>query len=553
MKKQLFWLLVPALLTISFLNCSRVQLEQVETVEFASLDPEATFCVNPPQEIGRYSNILFIIDVSGSNGTTDGSKARRLGAMSAFFNKHGQNTYLKWGLEIFGGNVPGSAKHLITDANSQNFGDAAQFQAALAEFQSTPDGNGTPYVAALNEARSALEKSVVYARENNEETESYQIIFISDGVPSGDQDSAIFDVVKRMVELSEGQIHLSTVFYNVGGNDAGAVDRLKQMAAMGNGRFQDASNGENINIDDLIVGGSFKEPYFIKDLFVYNLNSAQCDDGLMKADSDADGLCDEDELRYNQIFKREIDAHPMYKGKEFSITNRYSFDERLSDLFMYKHIVEGEGLPTCENNPENNTSDEDHDLLNRCEEMFLYSKAPQGPTDAWTKSMIKAGNYASETNFDSDGDGILDSLEFLFFKKKGYAMNYNTANARMNGRTLYDYFKDHQSLIKPEATLPYNVKVVFIKKNDEGQNCYRIDQENLPVYKVKPVVSSGAGGNLKLVHSENENVILVYYLMTTENDPDGKGVMRYSYQKRSYNTREPISYNDTRFDEVKAK
>lgn len=557
MKHLFAWLAIPALLTISFMNCSRVQLEQVEKVEYASLDPDATFCVNPPEEIGKYSKILFIMDVSGSNLTTDNGKVRRLAAMQNFFNRHSSNTYLKWGLEIFGGDVPGSAKHLIIDANRQNFGDASQFQTALADFQATPDHNGTPYVGALNEARSALEKAVIYDRENSEETGSYQIIFISDGVPDpadATTDGTIFDIIKRMVELSEGQLHLSTVYYNVGGNETpGATDRLKEMARLGNGRFQDASSGEDINIDDLIIGGSFKEPYFIKDLFVYNLNSAQCDDGFMKVDSDGDGLCDEDEERYNEIFKRELDAHPAYRGKRFSATNRYSFEQRLSDLFMYKHIIEGEGLPTCENNTENNTSDPDQDLLNRCEEMFLYSKAPEGPTNAWTDAMVKGGNQASPTNFDSDGDGALDSLEFLFFKKKGYSVNYNTMNARMNGRTLYDYFKNHQSLIKTDATLPYNVKVTWIRKDEEGQNCYRIDQENLPVYKTKAVVSTGTGGNLKLVHNENENVILVYYLMTTENDPDGKGVMRYSYQRRLYSTKEPVSFNDTRFDEVKAK
>lgn len=558
MKHLFLWLLVPALLTVSFLNCSRVQLEQVEKVEYASLDPDATFCVNPPLEVGKYSNILFIIDVSGSNAQgTDVGKVRRLGAMQSFFAKHGGNSYLRWGLEIFGGDVPGSARQLIMTSNNTHFGDASQFQAALEEFKGVPDNNGTPYVGALNSARDALEKSILFARENSEETGSYQIIFISDGVPApadASTDPTIFDIVKRMVELSEGQLHLSTVYYNVGGQATeGATERLQEMARLGNGRFQDASNGENINIDDLIMGGAYKEPYFIKDLFAYNLSSAVCDDGNIKADSDGDGLCDEDEERYNKVFKKEIDANPTYKGKLFSATNRFSFDARFSDLFMYKHIIEGEVLPACDHVEQNIISDTDQDLLNVCEEKFLYTKAPQGPTDAWTKSMIKLGNFASENNFDSDGDGLLDSLEFFFFKKKGYSMNYNTINSRMNGRTLYDYFKNHQSFVKPESSLPYNVKVTWIRKNDEGQNCYRIDQENLPVYKVKPVVSSGTGGNLKLVHNENENVILVYYLMTTENDPDGKGIMRYSYQRRMYNTRDPISYNDTRFDEVKAK
>ncbi len=550
MGKIFFLLVVPTILSISFMNCSRTPLEKVEKVVAASLDPDATFCVNPPQEIGKYTNILFVVDISGSNQSqgTDPGKTRRMGAMRTFFDKHRSNQYLRWGLEVFSG---GNAKHLITTGDDLNFGNESEFEAALTAFQGETDVGGTPYLTALTQARQAVQKTLatVDSEENN-----FQIVFMSDGEPTDSQDSQIFTEVENILAVAGGQIHLSTVYYNVGGNGAPtAKPRLEDMSTRGKGRFQDASNGEDINIDDLIVGGSYRESYFIKDLFVYNLNSAQCDDGLMKADSDADGLCDEDELRYNEELKTLTNVPAAYKNKKFSITNRFSFEPRFSDLFMYKHIFNRDGLPSCENTTENTSVDEDHDMLNRCEEMFLNSRAPEGPTQDWTNEMISSGYSASPTNFDTDGDGVLDSLEFLFFKSKGFALNYNNMNARFNGRTYYDYFKNHQSTLKPDATKPYNIKVQWIKKDDKGQHCYRIDQENLPVYQVKKVVSAGTGGNLKLVHNDNENVILVYYLMTTENDPDGKGIMRYSYQQRMYDTDKPISFNDARWDEVKAK
>lgn len=531
------------------MNCSRTPLEKMEKVVAASLDPDATFCVNPPQEIGKYTNIIFVVDISGSNAQgTDPGKTRRMGAMRTFFDKHRSNPYLRWGLEVFSG---ASAKHLITTGDNLNFGNESEFDAALTAFQRETDVGGTPYLTALTQARQAVQKTLatVDSEENN-----FQIVFMSDGEPTDSQDAQIFSEVETLMGVAGGQIHLSTVYYNVGGNGTPAAkSRLEDMSSLGKGRFQDASNGEDINIDDLIVGGSYRETYFIKDLFVYNLNSAQCDDGLMKADSDADGLCDEDELRYNEELKLLAYIPAAYKNKKFSITNRFSFEPRFSDLFMYKHIFNRDGLPSCESTPENISADDDQDMLNRCEEMFLSSRAPEGPTQDWTNEMISSGYFASPTNFDTDGDGVLDSLEFFFFKSKGFSLNYNNMNARFNGRTYYDYFKNHQSTLKPDATKPYNIKVQWIKKNDKGQHCYRIDQESLPVYQVKKVVSAGTGGNLKLVHNDNENVILVYYLMTTENDPDGKGIMRYSYQQRMYDTDKPISFNDARWDEVEAK
>ena len=60
-------------------------------------------------------------------------------------------------------------------------------------------------------------------------------------------------------------------------------------------------------------------------------------------------------------------------------------------------------------------------------------------------------------------------------------MDYNTLNSLINGRSFYDYFKNHQSPLRPESSAPYNVDVTWIKKNAEGQDCYKINQQNIPV------------------------------------------------------------------------
>jgi len=555
-------------------GCSKLDLEIRQNVELFSLQPNAELCVPPPKEIGKYSKILFIVDVSGSNRTsaTDPNKVRRLQAMETFFNEHRSNTYIEWGLAVFGGNVPGGARHLINKTSSglvRNFGNSLDFEAALNEFRNEPDDNATPYVAALNRARNALDVELEFARLTNDEVSSFHFIFISDGVPAPanqNTDEEIYSILNTMMSNSEGKLKFSTVFYNVSGSDTAAISRLQEMARVGNGRFQDASNGEQINIRDLIVSGISYEPYYIKDFFVYNLNSTICEDGRMGPDSDSDGICDRDELHYNQKFASKIDANPIYRGLRFNPQSRNSFNHGYADLFMYKTIIEGEALPSCDLNFEN-LGDEDDDLLNRCEEMFLISRNPQGPTLGWTQEMIRDGGRASHLNFDSDGDGLLDSLEFFFFKHRGFPLNYNTINERFNRRSFYDYFVQHQSYQIPESSPPYNLNVKWVRRNEFGLNCYHVEQEQLPIYPVTDYSQDGEITNsplprlpfsppasTKLDHSENENVILIYYLVTTQSDPDGKGLMRYSYQRRSLKApNQKINFNELPFKEIKAR
>ena len=515
-------------------------------VEFSSV---STFCTFPPKEVGLYTKIMFVVDQSGSNGTTDGSKQRRTDAMQDLYNKYSGNRYVEWGLISF---QDSGATAFISDPYFQP---ASAVPAALSRFSSTTDMGGTPYKSAIFEVTAAITEDL---ENSTEETEAnYEIIFLSDGVPTDYgtpiNDQQIFDDIKRLIELAEGRIHFSTVYYNVSSNaDPAAAMRLEQMAEVGAGKFLDASNGGSIDLDGLIVGGVSKEPYMIKDFFVYNLNSALCEDGLLGSDTDIDGLCDRDEENYNSRYRTLIDAKFGTPAKNFDKNNRYSFGGMYSDFIMLKHIL-GEGLPTCDT--ADAEKDSDADLLNDCEERFLVNRNPQGPTQAWTTEMLSKPKHASATNFDSDGDGIIDSLEFFFFKEKSLALDYNSIFRKIFGTYYYDMMKDHISKLKPESSSPYKIDVRQIERNDNGENCYTFDQQNLPMYQVGTSVFSQTK-NLDLVHGSDENVVMVYYIMVPENDPQGKGIMRYSYQKIKFDKGAPekqINLANDRFDHIYAK
>lgn len=555
--------------------CSKVQLVPYENPNPLFLSSHGELCVPEPLEIGKYTKMLFVMDVSGSNAETDPGKTRRLGALNQFFAQNRANPFIEWGLIVFSGNTEGGARSLVL--NNQGglirfFAPAGDFEAALNQFQGVADSGATPYVAALNRARNGIETELELARRLGQDVVSFHVVFISDGVPmpaSENTDAEIFSIIQAMLSATENRLKLSTVFYNVGGQDQAAIGRLQEMARLGNGRFQDASNGEAINIQDLIVSGRSQENYFIKDFFSYNLNSAICDDGKIDADSDADGLCDRDEVAYNQLYADKIRASNAYRGKQFSPTHRNSFDQRFNDLFIYKHLIDGESLPSCDLG-EQIAWDNDGDLLNECEEAFLTAKNPQGPNLNWTQEMIRLGSRGQPANYDSDGDGIIDGLEFMFFKNKGYPLNFNSINARLNQRSLYDYFYHHQSFLKPESSLPYQLKVQWIRRNERGLNCYHVTQEHLPLYPVQafnhqlppqrmvtPQTNSSVTTPMRMAnlsHGANENLIFVYYIATTQNDPDGKGIMRYSIQKRALSlSGQGVSFNDLPFEEVRGR
>ena len=539
-----------ALSSLYFSSCGDINVNNKEPGPLVEYTSKSSFCTVPPKEIGTYTKVLFVVDQSGSNNTTDPGKTRRRNAMTKFYQAHSDNNYIQWGFISF---QEATATPFIEFGYFQN---GIAFQAALTRFSTTIDAGGTPYKAAITKVGDAIDSDIAAGIAAGDETEpNYEIIFLSDGVPTDYDnpinDGNIFADITKLLKKAEGRLHFSTVYYNVSGlADIQASERLKQMAEVGLGKFQDASNGEDIDIDELITGGTSKESYQIKDLFVYNLNSTLCDDGTIGVDSDADGICDIDEDRYNIIYKSLLDGNVNYAQKRFDKYNRNSLSDYYSDLFILKNLL-GEALPSCTRIE--SVTDIDKDLLNECEEKFLTNNNPQGPTQNWTNGMMTSPKYASKTNFDSDGDGIIDSLEFFFFKEKGAALDYNSIYRKLFGETYYDLFKNHQSKIRPESSSPYNIDVKQIQKNDLGQNCYTFEQQNLPLYTTGAVNYSQTK-NLDLVHAADENVVLIYYIMTTENDPESKGIMRYSYQKIKIDkSAKSLDLSEGRFDNVKGR
>lgn len=529
----------PVLLLPFIQGCSEVRISPGDEA-LTNLSSKGTICTEVPQEIGQYSNVMFVVDKSGSNvtggnGGTDPNKEIRGNAIQDFFARHRDNPYIKWGLVEFHND---RAKSYVPEQGGPNLyftEDALVMEQAIAAFLAEPDSGGTPYRQALNLTTSAIRAE--FQREE-ELIANYNIIFLSDGEPTDYQnDQALYTDVANLVNISRGNIHLSTVYY--GPPNPGAEIRLETMAEVGLGMFQNTNIDPLIQIDDLIVGRSSSEPYLIKKFGVYNLNAGLCDDGSVGSDSDADGLCDKDELRYNQLYANDPVRAQRMNGRLFDPVNRNSFDDQFSDSFYYRYIVYNEALPVgCMND-----DDDDIDLVNNCEEKFLFNQNPQGPTESWTQRMIERGKEADSLNFDSDGDGVLDYLEFIFFKNKSTAMNYNNLFERTNGHDNEYLIMNHLNPLNPMSSKPYQGSFKRVDPNSEGQNCYQYSQKNLTLYQTRSVASVQTSGYYQLAHGTNENIVLIYFIQTPEYAPHSKGFLRYSFQKLKAGQDGPSSLN----------
>ncbi len=499
---------------IGYQNCDNTRLALVKQASIENIKTNGEICAGPPSAFEAYTKVLFVVDKSGSNNTTD-TNSYRVNTIGDFYQKHKGNTFVEWSVAVFNGS---SSESYITGFS----GDSAVVTAAIARIGQTTDAGSTPYKSALATARSTINYDMTT---HPDQTSSYVVVFLSDGQPtdygSPADDTAINADVDSLVKM--GRVTLSTVYY--GPNDAVASGRLSRMAQIGGGQFLDTNIDGRIPIDDLI-GFATAEPWIIKSFYVTNLNASPCDDGSIDSDSDADGLCDKDELRYNAEFREDPSKLQRMNGKQFDQYSRNSFASNLSDAFFYKYIVYGEALPLgC-----TDTADSDSDLLNNCEEQFLHSTTPSGPTQNWTEVMQQD---TDPLNFDSDGDGYTDFFEFIMTRNKSSGLDFNNISQQFLGIRLDTIYMEHRNWRDPGNAIPYDGKLRFAKVNSSGQNCYSYQQKILPLYRSGAVTNSGASGNANIAHGANENVVLISFIQTPEKDPNGPGELRYHFQKVS--------------------
>jgi hypothetical protein len=350
------------------------------------------------------------------------------------------------------------------------------------------------------------------------------VFFVSDGEPTDiNNEGELNKLVKDIVDIDPKNVALSAAFYGSNGDEA--ARRLERMAKLGNGKFVNFETNANWDFNDLIVKPTF-EPWQLKyELIVYNLNAGFCEDGKVDVDSDADGMCDKDELRMPGFDPRK----------------RFSFDDGYGDYFHWRRFKYGETLPPC-----TDRSDEDHDLLTGCEEKYIRNERP-------TQDIPNSGD---PKNPDTDRDGILDGIETFVYMRRtmAYAMDSFNLQENFDGEEpARRQIGQHRSPLVRDADQPaYDTRLTPIA--GRALDCYQFTQSVLPLYSTLEVK---AGDTLPgLEHKAWENAVYVHYIQTRQSDPKGDGILRYSVQKLNNDelTRRRINSNEAlRFDDRKFK
>jgi Mg-chelatase subunit ChlD len=186
--------------------------------------------------------LIFVVDASSSNNSTDPDQSVRAGSIQKFYDAYKAKSNFKWDVISFAG----SSATIRAQASGAN--SVEDFITWLYAYPH--DIKGTPYDAALSKT-----KDVIAGDSSPSANKKYVIVFLSDGRPSGsDSDSYWSSEVAKVAALFPGRVSFNTIYY--GGDNADASGLLRSMATAGHGNFLDTNrnpNGKAFDIADLAV------------------------------------------------------------------------------------------------------------------------------------------------------------------------------------------------------------------------------------------------------------------------------------------------------------
>jgi hypothetical protein len=292
----------------------------------------ANFCLSTPSAAAVNVKYLFILDHSGSNKpgslvsgdaqNTDPTGSRRYGPLATFVESLAPNPNGLTGFDII--DFSDSAAP-VGGLNDFDYNGAQDFidNYVLPDWEgpnqdpnnpSPVDAGFTNYEAALTAAYQLILYDLqlaAYTPSASIVTNNYQIIFVTDGVPTVNNNGALYtqtisDLQATLDQINGlknqpgvgpyvGSITLNTAFYYNSSTSptliSNAESLLSAIATQSNGLFLEFGIGQNV------LYQQFSPPQTnlqnqLADVFVKNENAVWWDNGQLMLDSDGDGLPD---------------------------------------------------------------------------------------------------------------------------------------------------------------------------------------------------------------------------------------------------------------------
>jgi hypothetical protein len=376
-------------------------LERVSDGEPVTLFGE--FYTENPENIQFPVKVLFALDCSLSMDLSDPDNppdepyGRRIAAVQRFLDRYNTDDYSSVSFSIVLWN------NTVFEQTENGYGEAG-FTRSTGELDrvlnAVVNDSMTDYLGALDAIQGIIENDITnVSYEESGESElartKYIVCFFSDGMPntpSGVQSNTeIWQQVEDITAYVEEQMvggfafhtfFLSSLFTTDDENYDAASATLLGMATRGDGSFREFATASAIDFIN-IIDMRLTTEYVIKYIVAYNYNVTAGTD-ILYADSDGDGLTDEEEATFGTdptVF--DTDGDGLSDGFEVNIQTTEDGETLWPDP-----LNSDSG---CTEPADGNWPDQDSDGLTDCEESIK-------------------GTYRFVADYDYDG--IPDGIEF---------------------------------------------------------------------------------------------------------------------------------------------